>query len=328
MKTRQIAYVVITLFVSGCRNAGESTSMTAEMSKTKSTALPNAAISTTARAGPLGIADPVVLSDMQSKPVRSDKATYILRGLIGVGSAGRVYWGERESDGTSFAVKVVTPSTTTTNEVTAYSLLKGFSGFPQLEDYFMFEDELYMVMTSIGFRIEDLRRVAGGKLRTLPIHTVGSIGVQLVDRVEIVHSLGLVHGDLFPNNLAVGTGNDAERSTLYVFDFGESLVYRDEKTEQHVLNLRKTRLFDIQAISHTILQLLVPGTPFGDYKHWADHPRKPSINDLCQGLPSAVKDLFLYSHTELGEFDTPDYERLRGYMHSLATPLYRGLILW
>lgn len=159
------------------------------------------------------------------------------------------------------------------------------------------------------------------------IKTVASIAIQMVDRIELLHSLGIIHGDLFPNNMAVGLTTEVEQSKLYVFDFGESLRFRDESTGVHYKSLRKTRLFDIQSLSHTILQLLRPGTPFGDYKHWHEHPTRPSLEELCRGLPSQVKDVFEYSHTELHKMDIPDYKWLRSVLLELV-PEYEGSILW
>ena len=252
---------------------------------------------------------------------------YTKKALIGRGSSGEVHLVERKSDGQHFAMKRSRASIMSNNEVHAYTLVRGHEGFPQMVDFFDRNGYTHVVLTSVGSRIEDIRRTNGGRFMALHFKTVASIAIQMLDRMELLHSLGIIHGDMFPNNLAVGLKTKSEQSKLYVFDFGESVRYRDESTGEHFLNLRKTRLFDIQSLSHTILQLLRPGTPFGDYKHWYDHPNRPSLEQLCRGLPSQVKTVFDYSHTELDEMDVPDYQRLRAVLLELI-PEYQGSILW
>lgn len=46
------------------------------------------------------------------------------------------------------------------------------------------------------------------------------IGMQLIHRLKIFHSLGYVHGDIKPANIMFGRGKN--KNTLYLIDFGIS----------------------------------------------------------------------------------------------------------
>ena len=47
------------------------------------------------------------------------------------------------------------------------------------------------------------------------------IGLQVIDRIEALHTIGFVHRDIKPDNLAVG--NKQKNNIIYLFDFGLSI---------------------------------------------------------------------------------------------------------
>ena len=167
-------------------------------------------------------------------------------------------------------------------------------------------------MTLVGKSIETLR-TPGGRLVKLSDETVGSIGLQLVDRLETLHSVGFAHLDAYPNNLAVGIGAEGLKE-LFLIDFGEARSITGDR-----------RLADIQSLSHSVLQLLVPGTPYGDFKHYQDSGI--SIDEMCRGLPEPVFKLFKYSHITLGFSDNIDYQFIRNLLKKI-TPNYSGILIW
>ena len=272
--------------------------------------------------GPAGLpryAEPRVLRSLGG-------TDYFLHPMIGKGAAGQVFLVERVSDRKPYALKVSTHERSARQEALAHAAVVGEVGFPQLIDFFVIDGVAYTLVTLFGRRIEDIRTVSGDMLIALPHHVVGSIALQMIDRLETLHSRGFVHLDMYPNNLAIGYGTPQQTRTLYLFDFGESVRYTDE-VGFHLMGMEKTRQFDIRSLAHSVLQLLVPGTPYGEYKRYIENPHRPSLRALCEGLPNAVQRLLEYSHSGLGKYDTPAYEFMRSLMHQLA-PQYQGLLLW
>ena len=244
--------------------------------------------------------------------LRTPGAAYHVRSSLGRGAAGEVFLVERSTDRQQFALKRAPTSDSSAREIDAYRTLAGQLGFPQLVDVGEEAGWTYIVLTRIGRRIEDIRTRAAGRLFVLPVEAGGSIAIQMIERLQTLHGLGFVHLDMYPNNIAVGIG--AEATTLYLFDFGEA--------RRDLQNRRE----DIRSLSHSVLQLLRPGTRYGDYKHYEDDRDRPSLADLCQGLPEQVLRLFEYSHTLLGS-EEPDYAMLRSLMLEMV-PGYSGHILW
>jgi serine/threonine protein kinase len=207
-------------------------------------------------------------------------------------------------------------------EIEAHKAVLGLDGFPQIVDSFEDAGYSYMVLSRLGPSIETIRSFGGTVVR-LSEETIGSIGLQMVDRLETLHGRGFVHLDMYPNNIAVGDG-ESGKYQLYLFDFGEARQYIISATGELELSLQKTRKFDIQSLSHSILQLMKPGTPYGDLNHL---DAGISLETLCEGLPNAVLRLFKYSHETLGLHESPNYSFLRSLLRELV-PSYNGALIW
>ena len=61
----------------------------------------------------------------------------------------------------------------------------------------------------------------GGKFS---IKTVCIIGLQILDRLEFLHSKYIIHRDIKPSNFMIGRNNN---SMIYIADFGLSKIYRN-----------------------------------------------------------------------------------------------------
>lgn len=80
------------------------------------------------------------------------------------------------------------------------------------------------IMYELGPSLEDLLSDRGG--RNFNLKTTLLIGLRLLRTLEHVHTKGVVHGDIKPENVLVGKGDNANR--LFLIDFGESTRYQDE----------------------------------------------------------------------------------------------------
>lgn len=49
------------------------------------------------------------------------------------------------------------------------------------------------------------------------------IGLQMIDRLALIHESGLIHRDIKPDNMLVG--NNDKKHTIFLVDFGLSKKY-------------------------------------------------------------------------------------------------------
>ena len=67
------------------------------------------------------------------------------------------------------------------------------------------------------------------------------MGIQILDRLEKLHSLGYTHRDIKPDNMLLDTDRSLHEETMlgyekvYLIDFGRAKKYLDEDGK-HILN--------------------------------------------------------------------------------------------
>jgi serine/threonine protein kinase len=236
----------------------------------------------------------------------SAKDKYHIASLLGRGSQGEVYLARRESDNQAVAIKKVRAGDPAVkDELAALRAVKGLTGFPEMFDEFYAGGGDHIVMTRLGRTIESIRK-RGGVYHSLPESLVGSIGIQMVDRMEALHKVGFAHRDLYHYNAAMGL--DGDRFKIVLIDFGVS---------RPIVGGRG-RKADVKSLAHSMLTMLIQ-TPF------KKHIGKTPLEEICKGVHPNVLKLFRYAYETLGDLETPDYEMLRTLLRVLA-PGYNGLI--
>ena len=261
---------------------------------------------------PLPLTESVVVDE-------STGISYMKLSTLGRGATAEVIMARPSNGGPSVAIKkVLKDDLGRRREETAYQATQELEFFPRLIASFENGQYQYLVISLTGVSIQDFRKTGGGRHRTLPIESIGSIGLQMLDRIEVLHGIGFVHLDMYPNNIARGFGRDSNK--LFLIDFGETRSYDAQSPDG------QTRRADIRSLSHSLYQMLVPGTPHGDYKHFEDARPRISLEELCRGLPRPIFELFRYSHSVLGVDETPNYDYLRSLLHQLV-PGYTGSLV-
>lgn len=81
-----------------------------------------------------------------------------------------------------------------------------------------------LVLDALGPSLEDLLNYCG---RKFSLKTILLIADQAISRVQYIHSKGILHRDIKPDNFLMGVGRQG--NTLYTIDFGLAKEFDDER---------------------------------------------------------------------------------------------------
>lgn len=201
---------------------------------------------------------------------------WLIKRRIGRGAFGDVYSATHELSGQTCAVKAeVSPSPRLQREAAAYSLLRA-PGFPRVHWFGSSADAVgspvdILLLDLLGPNLDDARRASGG---VLPVRTLARLGRGMVLRLQDVHTSGLIHSDIKPDNFllparlqraraSVASEPACSRSTPLVFlcDFGfASANPRDVSAPTGALRPREERRGVVGSVRFSSIanQLLQP----------------------------------------------------------------------
>ena len=150
---------------------------------------------------------------------------------IGQGAFGNIYSTIRLKDKAVFAMKTEKNNLEKKSlESEAYYLftLQGF-GFPKLISYGLSKKYNILIETLLDKSLEDIFIKKNNKSNIIDICL---IGIQIIDRLEWIHSKNIIYRDVKPENFLIGI-NDP--NIIYIIDFGLCKKYRSSKTGKHIL---------------------------------------------------------------------------------------------
>ena len=105
------------------------------------------------------------------------------------------------------------------NESFLLSMLKGF-GIPELYSYGYNSNYNLMVIELLGQSLKDLFKL---KNKKFSLKTTCMLGIQMIDRIEYIHSLKIIHTNLKPNSFLLG--KNTKSHILYLSDFCSAKKY-------------------------------------------------------------------------------------------------------
>lgn len=90
----------------------------------------------------------------------------------------------------------------------------------------------FLAIELLGKSLGALLKDHGG---SFGLATVSTIGIKLLDRLEVLHGQNIVHCDLKPDNITIGKEDTTE---LYLIDFGlsQTITDADELLEPFKIN--------------------------------------------------------------------------------------------
>lgn len=189
----------------------------------------------------------------------------------------------------------------------------------------------YLVMEYLGKSLEDTMQLCGGRKKPM---TVALIADQLLRRVDVLHSKGIVHRDIKPENFMWGRADKIHH--LYMIDFGLSKRYYD-KTHLPIRDklsltgtaryasinahkgIEQSRRDDLEAIGHMLLYFLRGALPWSGleartkeekYRKIREKKEETPLATLCAGFPEEFQTYLQYCRS-LEFQERPDYNMLR-----------------
>ena len=260
---------------------------------------------------------------------------------IGCGSFGNVYKGVNIIDKKKVAIKVE-------RKDKGYNLLQKESyylynlrgiGIPELISYGYSGNYNVLVQTLLG---ESLGKIFYKKNNFFPLKDICMFTIQILHRIEYVHSKYLIHRDIKPENFLIG---DPDKYMIYIIDFGLSKKYKSSRTNKHiqfkltkkftgtaryasinaVRGAEQSRRDDLEAVGYMLMYFFNKGKlPWQGvsckekaHKYAKIYTMKKNLDYdvFCKDMPQEIIPYMNYCK-ELPFDKEPDYEYLRSLFES------------
>ena len=268
---------------------------------------------------------------------------YKLKKKIGEGSFGKIYIASNMESKKEFAVKLenIDSSSRSLLETEAYILkhLKAF-GLPEIILYGCNSEYNILIMELLGQSLENLFQ---SQNKSFSIKTACMLGIQMVDRIEYIHSRKIIHRDIKPDNFVMGRGSKSH--IVYILDFGLSKKYWSSSHKCHIPFITGKRLTgtaryasinalsgyeqsrrdDLESIAYIIMYFIRGSLPWQGlkvnnkderYKKIGEKKRDTSAKDLCSGFPFEFETFVSYTRN-LEFTEVPDYNYLRNLLKNI-----------
>ena len=228
------------------------------------------------------------------------------------------------------------------NEGYLLFLLKGY-GIPEIISFGHKGKYNVMIEELLSKSIQELFELNDNEM---PLKNVCMIAIQLLERIEYIHSKFIIHRNINPTNFVIGEKNN---SLIYVIDFGMAKKYRSSRTGKHLkfnLNqkifgnvsfisvnsmrgMEQSRRDDLESLGYMLIYLLKGYLPWKEFENKNDKiqkifqlKRKISLSRLCRYLPEEIKKYIEYCKI-LSFEQEPNYEYLKGLFKQILIKIQK-----
>ena len=251
---------------------------------------------------------------------------------IDEGSFGKVYLGLNVKKKEKVAIKLENKSSPLQfleAEAFFLYLLRGI-GIPKIETYGHNEKYNILVETLLGNSLKDLFLQ---KKKNFTIKDVLMIGIQMIERLQFVHSKNIIHRDIKPENFLIGY---TDPYLIYLIDFGLCKKFRSNRTGKHVnfsiskritgtanyssLNSLRgyqvSRRDDLESIAYILIYLMKGSLPWENIQTKKKSEKYNLIfkfkllispETLCENIPEEICEFLKYCRNLKFEQE-PNYE--------------------
>ena len=266
-----------------------------------------------------------------------------LKEKIGQGAFGSVYSGINILDNKYVAMKFEKRNIKTQilkDETYFLYLVRGF-GIPEVLSFGKIKDYWVLVETLLGKNLFDIFLQKQNKFS---LKEVCMIAIQILDRIQYVHSKFIIHRDIKPNNFVIGRDDP---NVIYLVDFGLCKKYRSSKTKCHIkfankkkivgtlrflsLNALKggeqSRKDDLISIGYVLIFFIKGKLPWQSIKGRNMEERYTLLykkrleitpEKLCDSLPEEFAQYMKYVENLAFE-EEPDYKYMRNLFISILS---------
>eukprot|EP00126_Sphaerothecum_destruens_P000042 Sdes_comp10057_c0_seq1m1649 len=259
---------------------------------------------------------------------------YRLGKKIGAGNFGTIHLGKNLYNNSIVAIKLEQMRTRSPQlhfENKFYKLLQGNPGFINVHFYGTAGKYNALVIDVLGPSLEDLFDMCG---RNFSVKTVCQIAVQLLTRMQVLHSHNIIYRDVKPENFLVGTRESETHNVIHIIDFGlakeyvesdgQHIPYKEHKsltgTARYMsinthAGKEQSRRDDLEALGHMFIYLMKGKLPWQGlkadtlkerYQKIGDTKVKISVEALCKDLPAEFATYLHYTRN-LDFYEKPDY---------------------
>ena len=210
--------------------------------------------------------------------------------------------------------------------------LKGL-GIPKVISFGHNKEYDILVMPLLG---KSLHEIQSTKNFNFEFKDLCLMAIQIIERIQWVHSQKIIHRDIKPDNFLIGLDDP---NIIYLIDFGLSKKYRSSITGNHIkctrikkfvgslryasinaLRLREqSRRDDLESIGYMLIYLIKGKLPWDNikidnkrtsYLKFSQYKKNISPELLCNNLPEEFLDYVKYVRN-LNFEDEPDYNYLK-----------------
>ena len=269
---------------------------------------------------------------------------YLILSKIDEGSFGSIYLATNKNTNEKVAIKVENrKQSKPLLEREAYILfyLRGH-GLPKVITFGKTHDYYILVQTLLGPSLSSLTE---NYFINFSIKDICMLSIQMIERLEYIHSKDFIHRDIKPQNFLMGL---TDPNVLYIIDFGLSKKYRSKKGKHIKFSLtnniigtprycsinalrgaEQSRRDDLESLFYVILYFLRGNVPWQNLKIKSRSERFNKINEikrninyklLCKNLPDELYNFGLYVK-HLKFVQEPNYKYIKKLFYSILTKM-------
>ena len=260
---------------------------------------------------------------------------YRLIKCIGEGSFGQIYSAKYENNYYALKFEKRTKSQNLLeNEGHIMSYLQS-KYLPYIYSFGYSGEFNVLVMELMGKSLENIFENSYPK--KFSVNCVAKLGLQMIDILQYIHNMHIIHRDIKPDNFVLGRGEKSKN--LFLLDFGLAKKYRSSKTLKHypmikrknltgtaryasinALNgLTQSRRDDLEAVGYVLLYFLRGRLPWQGihvkkkedrYHRIMEIKIETSPEELCKGFPQEFEAYIRYCRG-LKYKEDPEYNYLK-----------------
>jgi len=163
------------------------------------------------------------------------KIDLVASSKLGKGAFGMVYGGRFNGQNVAIKIELDSNCKSLSQEADIYKQLQDpsgngdvatYSGLPSCLFYSSERGQRIMVLPMMGRNLEKLRE-GTRRTKTFSSYTTMIIAYQILAHLKFIHSKGIVHKDIKPENMVVMSDEGLGRSMISLLDFGMGKTYLD-----------------------------------------------------------------------------------------------------